>query len=231
MRHIVITGHKSGLGKLIYDLFAFNRSERTWQVTGWSLPEVDIRDNDSVEAAVKRLLNPRVDVLINCAGVNLINFIPDVTEMEWNKVIDTNVKGIFNTTKALLSHMDGGTIINIVSNASHIPMTSSIAYNASKGAAAIMTKQMARELKKTHDITVFGISPNKLKNTGMSEYIDNKVMELRGWTKEQATAYQVAALPAGEETDPQQLAEFIGYLLTSKNHHKYLNGCDIPYGA
>lgn len=230
MRHIIITGHKSGLGKLIFDLFASNRIE-TWQVTGWSLPEVDIRNIDSVDKAVRKLLNPKVDVLINCAGVNLINFLPAVSEFDWNKVMDTNAKGIFNTARALLDNLEGGTIINIISNASHIPMTSSIAYNASKGAAAIMTKQMARELKKTHNITVFGISPNKLKNTGMSEYIDNKVMELRGWTKEQATAYQVAVLPAGEETDPQQLAEFIGYLLTSKDHHKYLNGCDIPYGA
>ena len=46
-----------------------------------------------------------------------------------------------------------------------MPMTCSLAYNASKGAAHIMTLQLARELTKKHGITVFGIAPNKLKGT------------------------------------------------------------------
>jgi hypothetical protein len=53
---------------------------------------------------------------------------------------------------------------------------------------------------------------------------------LRGWTKEQARAYQLSALPAGEETDPAVLAEFIAFLLSTKARHKYLAGVDIPYG-
>jgi hypothetical protein len=64
----------------------------------------------------------------------------------------------------------------------------------------------------------------------MSEYIDAKVMELRGWTREQARAYQLASLPAGEETDTNTLAEFIAFLLSNKKRHKYLAGCDIQYG-
>jgi NAD(P)-dependent dehydrogenase (short-subunit alcohol dehydrogenase family) len=112
-----------------------------------------------------------------------------------------------------------------------MPMTHSAAYNASKGAAHILTLQMARELRKRHGLTVFGISPNKLHSTGMSDYIDKRVCELRGWTPEEAKAYQCANLPAGEETDPDQLAQLITYLVTETERHKYLNGCILPYGA
>ena len=52
----------------------------------------------------------------------------------------------------------------------------------------------------------------------------------RGWTREEAQRYQLAGLLAGEETDPVAVAEFIAYLLGSKERHKYLTGCDLQYG-
>ena len=62
-------------------------------------------------------------------------------------------------------------------------------------------------------------------------YIESRVPELRGWTPEEADAYQRAALPTGHETDPAMLAEFIAFLLSTKERHQYLHGCDLPYGA
>ena len=135
-------------------------------------------------------------------------------------------------TKACLPKLieSKGTVLNIVSNAAHMPMTSSLAYNASKGAALIMTKQLARELTKRYGITVFSISPNKLHGTAMSEQIDDEVVRTRGWTKEQAVQYQLNGLLAGEETPVEAVAEFVTFLLSSKERHKYLTGTDIPYG-
>jgi len=222
----VVTGASSGLGKAIQEAIRAN-----YIVFDWSLETgVNVTDAASIQEAATKLPK-KIDLLINCAGVNYIEFLPELQEADWDRVIDTNLKSIFLVSKALLERLRGGTIVNIVSNASHMPMTSSLAYNASKGGAAIATRQMARELNKTHGITVFGISPNKLKNTGMSDYVDNRVLELRGWTKEQALANQLAALPAGEETDPGTCAEFIAFLLSNRRRHVFLNGCDIPYGA
>lgn len=231
MKTYVITGASSGLGECIKKTVENQtRMHEAINVIDWSLASgIDIRHLDSVQRAAGQIKG-RVDALINCAGINLIEFIPYLKQEDWDLVMDTNAKGIYLVSQALLEHLRGGTILNIVSNASHMPMTSSLAYNASKGAAEIMTKQMSRELIKTHDITVFGISPNKLKNTGMSAYIDKKVCELRGWTPEQARNYQLASLPAGEETDPETLAEFIAFILSSKQRHKYFAGCIIPYG-
>lgn len=231
MKMVVITGASSGLGKIIGRHFFYHKEEN-FDVCNWSIENgVDVRDKNSIMNVGLKVAPETVDILINCAGVNGINPIPQVEEAEWDKIMNTNVKGMFLTTQALLSRLRGGTIVNIISNASRIPMTHSSAYNASKGAAEILTRQMARELGKSHDITVFGVSPNKLKGTGMSRYIEQQVCDLRGWTPEEAAKYQLDALPAGEETDPNTLAEFIAFLLSTKERHKYLQGCIIPYGG
>jgi len=253
---VVITGASSGLGAAISKALEFSNStgrhgniQTNFRIWDWSRETgVDISNEYNVESAKRDLIQDlkndeifshaatdnelSVDVLINCAGINHLDYIEDLETEAWDKVLNTNAKGIYLVSKALLPLLakSNGTILNIVSNASHMPMTSSLAYNASKGAAEIMTKQMSRELIKTHGITVFGISPNKLRGTGMSEYIDNRVQEIRGWTAQQARDYQIANLPAGEETEPATLAEFIAFLLSSRQRHRYLAGCIIPYG-
>src|SRR5690554_1789601 len=212
----LVTGWQSGLGAAIK--VALEREG--YEVLPWL---GDVRSPTN--------LPDELDVLVNCAGINGINWLPDVTEKEWDDIVDTNAKGIFMMTQALLDPLTAsrGTVLNIVSNAAHVPMRCSAAYNASKGAALILTKQLARELAPT--ITVFSVSPNKLKGTGMSRAIDDQVMATRGWSREEAVRYQLASLLTGEETPPFRVAEFIGFLLSSKDRHKYLAGCDIPYGA
>lgn len=222
MSTILVTGSGSGLGaalvvKLINE--------------GHTVYEHDIKDGLDV-------LNPNLegieelDVLINCAGVNGIDMLEDVKDDLWDRVVGVNAKGIMKMSQACLPLLikSKGTILNIVSNAAHVPMTSSICYNASKGAALIMTKQMARELTRRYGITVFSVSPNKLRDTEMSRQIDAEVARTRGWTIEEAQRYQLAGLLAGEETDPKQVADFIAFLLQDKDHHKFLTGCDLQYG-
>lgn len=228
--YAVVTGHTSGLGKEI----AKALDAEGYEVIGWSLETgVDLTDPESVAKAASGLFPP-VDVLVNCAGVNYINWHEDTPLEEWERLMDTNARALWLTVKEMIPRhcfQNEATVVNIVSNASHMPMTNSAAYNASKGAAHILTLQMARELRKRHNLTIFGVSPNKLKGTGMSDYIDQRVCELRGWTPEEAHAYQLAGLPAGEETDPATCAEFIAFLLSSRQRHKYLHGCILPYGA
>lgn len=223
MSRVLVTGSGKGLGQAI--LWSLQRDHH---VTGF-----DINHGMDVTRPDPSLLPPRLDVLINCAGINLINYLENVEEEEWDKVLNVNAKGIFLMTKACLPMLkkSAGTVLNIVSNASHMPMTSSLAYNASKGAAHIMTLQLARELTKRYGITVFGIAPNKLRGTGMSAAIDEQVQKVRGWTKEFAQQYQLAGLLTGEETPPEAIAEFIAFLLQDKAHHKFLSGCVIPYGC
>jgi NAD(P)-dependent dehydrogenase (short-subunit alcohol dehydrogenase family) len=186
-------------------------------------------------------------VLINCVGVNYIEWFPQADlEEQFNRLMRINVLSHLQLVQELIGSKppltsvagqynnwfrDTGTLIEIISNASHMPMTNSVIYNATKGAQHIATLALGRELKKTHNLTVFGISPNKLKGTGMSTYIEGRVPELRGWTPEQAEAYQLASLAAGEETTPEALAGFIANLVRTPDDHKFLANTVIPYGA
>ena len=218
----VVTGSESGLGAAICSEL---------KRKGYEVYPYDISCGRDVRKPDLTGIPSTVDVLVNCAGVNGIAWLDDATEELWDRIMDTNAKGIFMMTKALLPALKAakGTVVNVVSNASHMPMRCSAAYNASKGAAAILTRQLAREL--SPEITVFAISPNKLLDTGMSREIDAQVMATRGWDAKQAHDYQIQGLLAKEETPPGAVAEFLGFLLQDKAHHKYLAGCDIPYGA
>lgn len=225
MSEILLTGDEGGLGKAIKRALAADHHS----VIGY-----DKRHGFDVRSPDHRLLDRlRISILINCAGCNLIDWLEDVSEVDWNQIMDTNAKGIYEMTQAVLPQLidSQGTVVNIVSNAAHVPMTCSLAYNASKAAAAMMTRQLARELTPKYGITVFSVSPNKLAGTAMSESIDKQVCETRGWTYEQAREYQMKSLLCGEETPVKPVAELIAYLLRAKENHKYLSGCDIPYGV
>jgi NAD(P)-dependent dehydrogenase (short-subunit alcohol dehydrogenase family) len=221
---ILITGSGSGLGRELH---------KSLLADGHIMHGFDHADGHDVRDPGKTMECPKgLDVLINCAGVNRIGWLGEFPETDWDDVMDTNAKGIFMMSRWALPELKAtkGTILNIVSNASHMPMTASAAYNASKGAAHILTLQLARELR-NDSITVFGVSPNKLRGTGMSKDIEEQVVKVRGWTPEYAAKYQKDALLAGEETDPAVLAEFISFLLAGKRRHRFLSGVIIPYGA
>lgn len=222
MSRILITGSSHGLGKALVDILVDNHVVHAF----------DHEHGDDVRNPNIANID-RLDVLINNAAVNKINWLESFTESDWDEVMDTNAKGIYMMTRACLPMLiaSRGTVVNIVSNASAMPMTCSLAYNASKGAAHIMTLQLARELTRRYGITVFGVSPNKMAGTAMSEDIDRQVVETRGWTPEYARQYQLNGLLTGEETPPERVAEFISFLLQDKDHHKHLTGCVLPYGA
>lgn len=225
MSKILVTGGANGLGAAMVSVL---------RGAGHEVFVFDLVNGDDVlHPDVSAFAKIGLDVLINNAGVNLIDWLEDVTDEDWDHVMDVNARGIFKMTQACLPFLikSKGTVLNVVSNAAHMPMTCSLAYNASKGAAHIMTLQLARELTRKYDITVFGIAPNKLSGTGMSDDIDKQVVRTRGWTPEYAHEYQLKGLLTGEETPTSVVAEFVEYLLRDKFNHRYLSGCILPYGA
>lgn len=234
--NVIVTGSCIGLGCEIYK----ELKNRGACPIGVDLNEgecvdyvFDISDEGNIESLSMELYSKDIDVIINNAGINYLCPIGDLSSQMFDKVFSTNVKGPVFMVKHFLKKLSDskGVVVNIVSNASRIPMTHSVAYNGSKGALSIITKQMARELTKRYGIVVFGINPNKLSGTGMSRYIEGRVLELRGWTKEQAESYQKNALLTGKETDPSTVAEFIVWLLSEKKRHEHLSGCLLDVGA
>lgn len=102
-----------------------------------------------------------VDVLINNAGATVAKPLLEVSESEWDTVIDTNLKGTFLCTKAIGRHMvqaKRGKIINIASVSGMMGGATISAYCASKGAVIMFTKAMAKEWAK-YNITVNALAP------------------------------------------------------------------------
>jgi NAD(P)-dependent dehydrogenase (short-subunit alcohol dehydrogenase family) len=111
----------------------------------------DVRSAASVDRMVAAVIDRfgRLDVHVNNAGVQTWKPLLDVTEEEWDFVIDTNLKGCFLCTQAAARHMKdhgGGSIINIGSGCNKIAFPDLVAYTASKGGIEMFTKVSAVEL-------------------------------------------------------------------------------------
>lgn len=225
LTNIIVTGALSGLG--------FEIAKRLNREPQNEVHPFDLRMG--VQYDVNYPYNFEVpddlDILVNCAGITKMDWIEDFDEEEWDQVMDVNVKGILKMSQHCLPMLkkNNGTILNIVSDAARKPMRCSAAYNASKAAALMLTKVMARELT-AKGVTVFSVSPNRLAGTGMSDFVDDEVHRLRGFTRQEMIDNQKNYLTTGLETPPEVVADFINYLLARKENHFHLAGCDIQYG-
>lgn len=236
----IITGGSNGLGyEICCQLLdkgwrVFNLDKRLGRMSNphYKHFEVDVSKEFQLKAVNKRLKGIEVDLLINNASINHISFIHNLKNEDLNRVIQTNINGYFLTVKTFLNLLipKKGTVLNITSTAAKNPMTASLAYNITKAAQNMMTKQMARELTKRHNITVFGIAPNKIEGTEMSQYVDKIVPKIRGWEKEFAEKYAKADSLVKAESNAKDIAKAIVFLVNEKRRHKQLSGCVLDWG-
>ena len=114
---------------------------------------------DAVSAAVAEM--GRIDILVNNAGVNVRKPALELAEEEWDRVVDTNLKGYFLVAQAVGAHMvarRSGKVINVSSIFGAVGMNNQLAYAASKGGVAQLTKVMAIEWA-PHGVTVNAVGP------------------------------------------------------------------------
>jgi 3-oxoacyl-[acyl-carrier protein] reductase len=107
---------------------------------------------------------PRLDIMVNNAGVQTWKPFLEVTEAEWDLVIDTNLKGCFLNSQAAALHMKehgGGAIVNIGSGCNKIGFPNLVAYTASKGGIEMLTKVAAVELGR-YGIRVNCVAPGAI---------------------------------------------------------------------
>jgi NAD(P)-dependent dehydrogenase (short-subunit alcohol dehydrogenase family) len=165
-RAALVTGGATGIGRMIARLLAqegcrvainyigtpeqADDTVRELAETGVDAFAVkaDVRRADEVrsmaDAAVERF--GRLDVLVNNAAVQREGGFLDVSEADWDLVIDTNLKGTFLCTQAAARHMiktGGGSIVNIGSGCNYVPFPALVAYTASKGGIEMLTKVAA----------------------------------------------------------------------------------------
>ena len=126
--------------------------------------QADARKEASLKEAISKVTEKwgRIDVLVNAPGINSTTPVMDITEEEWNKILDINLKGVFFASRIVADIMieqgDGGSIINISSASSDIPLSKVFTYSISKAGMNNMTRFLAREWA-SYDIRVNAIKP------------------------------------------------------------------------
>jgi NAD(P)-dependent dehydrogenase (short-subunit alcohol dehydrogenase family) len=163
----LITGASRGIGRAIAELFAKEgasviitardrtRLKKTASEIGAFALDADIREEEQVKEVVKKSVARfgRLDILVNNAGVfPRIKKLHQITEREWNDVIDVNLTGQFRFTKYAIPHLQKsrGSILNIASNAGLKAYENfhADAYSASKGALILLTRSWALQYAK-----------------------------------------------------------------------------------
>lgn len=126
--------------------------------------EMDVSDASAIESAVDAVIDRfgRIDVLVNNAGVQTDRPFLELSESEWDWVLDVNLKGAFLTAqrvaKAMIERDITGRIINVSSIHQSLPRRNKVHYDASKGGLKMLTKDMALELAE-YRINVNAVAP------------------------------------------------------------------------
>ena len=181
---------------------------------------LDVTQSDQVEAAVRQAeseLGP-VSILVNSAGVLVQERITDVAERDYDRVMDTNAKGVWLVAQAvarrLIESELGGSIINIASIAGMTTIGQLGVYGVSKSAVIQMTKAMALEWAR-YNINVNAICPGYIETPINAEY----------WKTEQGRA-AIQRLPRRRIGTPEDLDGIL--LLLASDASRFLTGAIIP---
>jgi 3-oxoacyl-[acyl-carrier protein] reductase len=185
---VVITGAGGGIGEAAAKAFlqagaivyGWDLRFRENAINGFSAMTVDIRQPEEVQQAVRKILSAegKIDVLINNAGITRDARLEKMTLEQWQEVIDVNLTGVFNCTKAIAPHMierKSGNIINTSSVVAHYGNYGQSNYVASKSGVIGLTKVWARELGK-HGIRVNAVAPGFIA-TDMIATVPEKVLD------------------------------------------------------
>jgi len=124
---------------------------------------VDVTSRESIENLLRAALEMagRVDILVNCAGVNFGSPFLDHPEEQWDRVMAINLKGVFHACQVFGRQMveaGGGSIVNIGSVTSHLPLSRVFGYSCSKAAVLNLTRNIAQEFG-TKGVRVNAICP------------------------------------------------------------------------
>ncbi len=226
---VIITGASKGIGAATAILFAqkgynvvinYNHSFQSADILCRSLVEngfsavlhkANVANKLEVDLMIKETIYKfgSVDVLINNAGVSYQNLITDTDEVDFDNIMDVNLKGVFNCCKAVTSPMveaKCGKIINISSMWGQVGASCEVAYSAAKAGVIGLTKALAKELAPS-GITVNCIAPGLIE-TSMNAHL----------SEEDINAF-VEEIPVGRMGNAEEIASAAFFLASDEANY------------
>lgn len=219
MKVAIVTGASKGIGREIAKTLSqngikvianYNKSEAKAQELKNENPEIDIFKADvSNRNEVKNMVNyviskyGKIDILINNAGISETKLFTDVTDEDWNKIINNNLYSAFCTTQEILPNMihnKNGCIINISSVWGMVGSSCESIYSISKAGLDAMTKSLAKELGPSN-IRVNSIAPGFIDTDMNKEYSTDDINNIKSET------------PLGTIGKPENISACVNWLI------------------
>jgi 3-oxoacyl-[acyl-carrier protein] reductase len=175
---------------------------------GFALP-CDISKSREVSEMINQVFRKfgRIDILINNAGIIRRGTIETVTEEDWDRVIEVNLKGTFNCCKAVVEIMKQqgcGKIVNVSSIAGKMgDITSAPGYGSSKAAVDALTKTLARQLA-GYGINVNGVAPHAIETEMSAQWSEERRRDV------------ITSIPLGRLGRPEDVAEAVLFLASDQ---------------
>jgi len=232
-RRALVTGGASGIGRATAELFAERGAavavlDRDDEVRGAGVVGVvaDVRDGTAVEAAVEQAeerLGGPPDLLVNAAGVYRIREATDLDEVEWDEVLDTNLRGTYLVAREFVRRLrtsagrsQHAAVVNLASTAAMVADAGEPAahYNASKAGVVALTKQMAVEWA-ADGVRVNAVAPGVI-DTPMLRMMDDP---------EAGQAYLNARVPLRRLGMAREVAEVVAFLASERA--SYVTGATV----
>ena len=168
--------------------------------------ETDVTDFDAIDAMVKKIIEEvgSIHILVNNAGITQDNLFMRMKPEQWSKVIDVNLNGVFNVTKAVIRPMVKqrmGKIINISSVVGFTGNPGQVNYSSTKSALVGFTKSLAREVG-ARGVTVNAVAPGFI-DTAMTQALNESQQELI-----------LQQIPLGRMGGPADIANAVSFLVS-----------------
>jgi NAD(P)-dependent dehydrogenase (short-subunit alcohol dehydrogenase family) len=232
-RTALITGGASGIGAatarvltdagasvIIVDLDEAKARELSASLERSSTRCLDITDESAVEREFAAI--PKLDILINCAGIGLVGSVTETGLADFERVFRVNVTGTFLVTKHALPLLlkNRGAIVNIGSVAGMIGVKRRFAYCATKGAVLAMTRQLAVDYPT--ELRVNCISPGTVETPFVEGYLHKYHAHELEKMREELNARQ----PIGRLGRPEEIAYLALYMCSAESD--FMNGAVVP---
>ena len=171
----------------------------------------DVSKRDEVERMMQSTVDRfgSIDILVNNAGTVTRKPLAELSETEWDKVIDVNLKGTFLCSQAaakyMVAAMNRGRIISIASILGIVALPPRSAYSASKGGIISLTRDLALELSK-YKITVNAVAPGWVRTEVREKYFAEKGV----------SEFLLERIPLGRFCEPEEVADTVTFLASDK---------------